>query len=222
MCRDWVAQNLGKHVEGYHLQLPTGEVVGHLYYAPIERAIFPYEVESGVAVLYCDWVQRRYQGKGFGRLLFKTFVDDMERHGFKGILVETTDQEGQRHYRHYSGRGFETVLEQGHLRLLYLPISQKQINFQVLEPRIRPRQGIPVEIVVINGYLCPFDAATHLMLKQVVQEFGNQVNLEDVWLTPETLKDFGAARGIFINGRRKLFGGEPEESIRQAIAEELV
>lgn len=221
ICRDWVAQNLGKHVEGFHLQLPSGEVVGHLYYAPIERAIFPYEVEPGVAVLYCDWVQRRYHGKGFGRLLFKSFIDDLEGQGVKGILVETTDQEGQMHYKHYLGRGFETVHQQGHQHLLYLPISQARISFQALEPRITPRRSVPVEVVVINGYRCPYEVATHLLVQQVAQEFGSQVVLEEVWLTPETLKEYGAARGIFINGRRKLFGGEPEGAIRQAIAEEL-
>ena len=221
MCRDWVTHNLGKYVEGYHLKLPSGEVVGHLYYAPAEQALFPYKVESGAAVLYCDWVQRSYQGKGLGRRLFTTFIDDMQKQGVKGILVEATDQVGQMHYQHYTGRGFTTVHELDHSRLLYLPISQEQIHFQALAPKIHPRHGAPVEVVVINGYRCPFEVATHLILQQVIQEFGNQVTFQQAWLTPETLGEYGASRGIFINGRRKLYGGEPEAAIRQAIAEEL-
>ena len=82
-------------------------------------------------------------------------------------------------------------------------------------------KGAPVEIVVLNGYLCPFEVSTYLLLRQVAREFGSRVILREVLLTPETLRSYGASRGIFINGRQKLFGGEPEEAIRQAIQEEL-
>ncbi|MEA3350447.1 MAG: GNAT family N-acetyltransferase, partial [Chloroflexota bacterium] len=94
-CREWLAANLGKYVEGYHLRLSTGEVIGHLYFAMSEQALFPYELESDVGILYCDWVQQNYQGMGFGKRLFDTFVDDMRQEGAKGILVEATDLEGQ-------------------------------------------------------------------------------------------------------------------------------
>jgi hypothetical protein len=40
-------------------------------------------------------------------------------------------------------------------------------------------------------------------------------------LTPETLREYGVAKGIFINGRQKLAGGETEEQVRQAILEEF-
>ena len=48
-CRDWVTNNLSRYVEGYHLQKPDGEVIGHLYYANSEQALFPYIVEPGAA-----------------------------------------------------------------------------------------------------------------------------------------------------------------------------
>ena len=52
VCRDWVSQNLHRYVEGYHAQV-EGNVVGHLYYAPSERALFAYTVEPGATVIYC-------------------------------------------------------------------------------------------------------------------------------------------------------------------------
>jgi len=220
-CRDWMSQNLGRYVEGYHLQLKGAGVVGHLYYAPAERALVPYVVESKVAVMYCEWVQQRYQKQGFGHLIFDTFLEDMEKWGAKGLLVEATDMEGQMHMDHYLSRGFMMILERGHLKLLYRPISQAEIGVEALQPQIRPRSGVPVEILVLSGYLCPYEVATLMLLPGVVQEFGDRVVLRQVALTPKTLQDYGAARGIFVNGRQHLTGAESEEAIRRIILEEI-
>jgi len=220
-CREWVSHNLGKYIEGYHLQLENGEVVGHLYYAPSNRALFPYVVESDFDVLYCEWVQRRYQGRGLGRNLFGRFLEDLKQLGSKGILVENTAIEGQDHLDLYLRRGFGVVYESGDTRVLYLPLRQSTIEVEPLEARIHARHTIPVEILVIGGYMCPYEAATLLLLQEVVHEFGERVVLRQEPLTPQTLKKYGVSRGIFINGRRGLAGAETEESIRQAIMEAL-
>ena len=220
-CRDWISDNLGRYVEGYHLELESGEVIGHLYYALSDQALFPYEVESGVAVLYCDWVQKSYQGKGLGKQLFDTFLSEMRQDGVKGVLVEATDIQGQMHFEHYQARGFKQIYARDHLVLLYLPITQDQVQPRPLTPRIQPHKGVPLEILILNGYMCPYDVSTQVALRHVAHEFGDQVVLIDAKLTPETLRDFGVAKGIFINGKQKLAGGETEEAIRQAIFEEL-
>lgn len=220
-CRDWISQNLGVHVEGYHLQLASGEVIGHIYYSLSQRALFPYQVEPDVCVLYCEWIQRQYHGLGFGKSLSNVFLSDMQQESIKGVLVEGTDFEGQMNYQHYLARDFKIVSEKEHRKLLYLPLNQPRVEVKPLARRIQPRRGVPVEIVVINGYLCPYEVSSQLILRQVVQEFGDRVNLQEVSLTPETLHDYGDARGTFVNGKQKLLGGESEEEIRQAILEEI-
>jgi GNAT superfamily N-acetyltransferase len=220
-CRDWVARHLGHDVEGYHLRLGSGEVVGHLYYALSEHALIPYEVEAGVGVMYCEWVQRRYQHQGLGQRLFGAFVDEMRQQDAKGILVEGTDREDQMHVRHYQARGFEVIRHSGHYKLLYLPLTQAQVRVRPLQPRIQPRRRVPVEILIVRGYMCPFEIATLVLLQEVSREFGDRVKVRQVELTPETLAEHGVARGIFVNGRLKLGGAETEESVRQAILEEL-
>jgi GNAT superfamily N-acetyltransferase len=220
-CREWVAHNLGKHIEGFHVQLESGEVAGHLYYAFSEKALIPYEIEESVGVLYCEWVQRRYQGKGLGRHLFAAFRDEMERQAVKGILVENTETDGEGNLKRYLGLGFKVVFESDRGRLLYLPIDQGEVKVLPLKARIVPRQGVPVEILVIGGYMCPYEAATLLLLQEVSREFGDRVALQQVPLTKETLGEYGVAKGIFINGRPSLSGAETEESIRQAIQEAL-
>ena len=221
VCRDWIAQNLGRYVEGYHAQMADGQVVGHLYYAPSESALFAYEVEPGAAVLYCDWVQRRYQRQGIRRRLLDTFVSDMRKSQRKGILVECTDLEGQMHYRHYQACGFQIVHEAGRSKLMYLALTQPSTSVRPLKSNVLPRHGVPVEILILSGYLCPFEVSTQMLLLEVAREFGERVVLRQESLTPETLLRYGVASGVFINGRHKLTGATTEEAIRQAIAEEM-
>jgi hypothetical protein len=216
-----VAKNLGKRVEGYHVRLPGGQVVGHLYYALSERALVPYEVEPGAGVLYCEWIQQRYQGQGLGKRLFDAFVDDLQASDTKGILVECTDTEGQMHFQRYLARGFKMAHQTTYPRLLYLPITQEQIDIRPLEPRIPAHRGTQVEILIFSGYMCPYEVSAELLVREVAQEFGDQVILREVSLTPDTLREYGVAKGIFINGRQKLVGGETEEQVRQAIVEEF-
>ncbi len=183
--------------------------------------MFPYQVEPGVTILYCDWVQTRYQGQNLGSLLHTALLEERRQAGSKGIAVEATDLKGQMHYRHYLKRGFEIIYESGHRKVLYHPLSQPQIEIQPLPSQVKPRQQTPTEVLILNGYLCPYEASTLVLVRAVAREFGDKVRLEEVWLTPETLREYGAAKGVFINGVQKLTGAETEGSIRQAIAEEL-
>ncbi len=220
-CRDWFRQNLGEHVEGYHLQSPDGPVMGHLYYAPSEQALVPYEIEPGAAVIYCEWVQRRRQKQGLGRRLFETFVADMRQAGVKGVLVESSEQEERMAARHYLARGFQAIHQTEKGQLLYLPLGQAQVQVRPLRPSLRPRQGAPIEIVVVCGYLCPFELSTQLLVLEVAREFGDQVRLRQEPPTPESIRRYGVSCGIFINGQQKLSGGASEQAVRQAILEEL-
>jgi len=220
-CRDWVAENLGVHVDGYHLQLQGGEVVGHIYYAPSEQALISYEIEPGVGVLYCEWVQQRFQKQGHGRRLFDTFMTDLEAENAKGIIVETTDIQGQMHYSHYLSRGFEIIHVHGHHKLMFKPMANKTVSFRRRQSRVQPHQGLPVEIQLFRGFLCPYEMSTQVLVQEIAMEFGEKVKIQEIWLTAETLDKYGVASGVLINGKPKLAGGEPERAVRQAIMEEL-
>jgi hypothetical protein len=220
-CRDWVAENLGRHVEGYHLQLQDRAVVGHIYFADSGQALTSYEVESGVSVLYCEWVQQRYQKQGLGRRLFEAFLSEQEGKDAKGILVETTDIPGQMHYSHYLSRDFKIIEEDGHQKLMYRPIGKKSVTFRRRKAQIQPQRGIPVEILILRGFLCPYEVSTQILVQEVAKEFQDKVKLQEIWLTSETLEKYGIASGVLINGKQKLTGGEPERAVRQAISEEI-
>ena len=145
----------------------------------------------------------------------------LERDHLKGVLVEATDIEGQMHFSHYLSRGFEIVNEAGHHKLLYLPIANKQVTFHRRQANLQPRRGLPVEIHLFQGFLCPYQVSTHILVREIALEFGDQVSIQEVWLTSETLDKYGLASGVLINGQPKLAGGETERAVRQAILEEL-
>jgi hypothetical protein len=139
----------------------------------------------------------------------------------KGILVEATDLEGQINLRHYTSRGFRLMSESGHRKLLFHALEQPAIMARPLRPNIRSRRGVPIEILILSGYVCPLDVSTQMLLLEVAQEFGDQVVVRQEQLTPETLGRYGVANGVFINGRQKLTGAANEMAIRQAIVEEM-
>jgi len=220
LSRNWFAENLGKHVEGFHLE-EDGQVIGHIYWAPSERALVPYKTEPGAAWLYCEWVQRPHQGKGHMRQLFSAFVEHLKQQGYKGVLVGATDYEGYMHPSHFEKRGFRVIREGDGGKLMYLPLAQDTVEVEPLTPNIPVEGKAPVEVLIIGSLFCPVGAATVLYLRKAAAEFGDQVALKEVPAGPEALSRYGVADGIFINGKPVFFAPATEEQVRAAILEAL-
>jgi predicted N-acetyltransferase YhbS len=221
LSRAWFGENLGRHVEGLHLKDKTGQVIGHIYWAPSERALVPYRIEEGVAFLYCEWVQHQHQGRGCMQALFQAWVDFLHAERYKGILVDGTTFEGYMHFRHFAKRGFQTIREADGGRLMYLPLAQEKVSVEPLSPRI-PREGVaPVEVVVIGSHFCPVGASAVLAIRRAAERLGPQVAVTEVPAGTETLAHYGVADGIFVNGRAMFFGPVTEEQVYAALKEEL-
>ena len=221
MCRKWFAENLGNHVEGFHLIDDNDNVVGHIYWAPSSNALVPYEIEEGVAYIYCEWVQHHYQGKGGMRLLFQEFVKFLRAQNYKGILVDGTEFEGYMHYQHFTKRGFQVLRESDEGKLLYYPLNQPSVMVKPIAARIARESEAQVEVLVIGSRFCPVGASALLAVRKVAQEFGERVVIKEVPASKEAIAQYGVADGIFINGKVKFFGPVNESEIRKAIEEEL-
>ena len=218
LSRRWFAENLGKHVEGLHVE-EGGKVIGHIYWAPSERALVPYRTEPGVAWVYCEWVQRPYRGQGYMRKLFSVFLEYLQSEGYKGVLVGATDYEGYMHHSHFAKRGFQPI--EGKSGLMYLPLAQTSMRVEPLEAKVKREGTAPVEVLVIGSLFCPVGATAVLYLRKVAAEFGDRVALKEVSAGPEALSRYGVADGIFINGEPKFFGPATEAQVRAVIVEEL-
>jgi len=220
-CRTWLAERVGTTIHGLHLRDAAGKVIGHLYYAFSGQALVAYEIEEGVAVVHCEWIQRQHQGKGYSRILSDALIRHLAAVGRKGILVLATDDEQHMHYRHYARRGFRMLRQDGPVRLMYHPLSQESITAEPLRRRIPAGRRFPVELLAFTGGLCPYEATTPLLAVEVAREFGQRVTVKEVPATREALYEYGTAQGVWINGRRLPGGGLPEEAIRLAIIEAL-
>lgn len=218
LSRTWFADNLGQYIQALHLEDDNGQVIGHIYWAPSETALVPYQIEDRVAVVYCEWVQHQHRGRGGMRLLFETFTAGLRDKGYKGILVGGTDIQDYMHYRHFAARGFKEIGASG---LMYLPLCQETVRVEPLPSRVA-REGIaPVEILIIGSLSCPVGASAVLAVRKVAKELDNKVQVHEVPAGREALSRYGTADGIFINGKAKFFGPVKEEQVRALICEEL-
>ncbi len=218
LARNSFAENLGRQIEGIHVEDDTGQVVGHIYWASSDRAVVPYHIEDGVAVVRCESVQVQHQGRGYMRLLFEAFADTLRDEGYKGIVVAGTDIDEYMHHRHFERRGFRPLGIGG---LLYLPLGQEAICVEPLTRRVGYEGTAPVEVLIIGSLFCPVGASAVLTIRRVAKELGDLVQLREVPAGREALSRYGVADGIFINGRAKFFGPVNEEQVRVSICEEL-
>jgi hypothetical protein len=219
---DWFAENLGKYIEGFHLVDENDHVIGHIYWAPSDRALAPYNIEDGMAYIYCEWIQRQRQGQGGMRLLFQEFVGFLRSQGYKGILADGTEFEGYMHYQHFLKRGFQVIRKNNGGRLLYYPLKQTSVVVMPLSGHIPEKvRAEVVDILLIGSLFCPVGASAVLTVRKVAQEFGESVTVKEVSASREAIAQYGIADGIFINGKAKFFGPVTESQVRKAIKEEL-
>jgi len=216
--RGWFKTNLGKHVEGYHL-LDEDKVVGHIYYAPSERALVPYETEPKVAFIYCTEMLRNYMHKGYGRTLLNHVKNDLKKQGFKGILVDASDFKGYMYYEHFLKQGFKIIKEHEPFKLMYFPLTKDSVSAKMIELKYKPSTD-KVEVTLFRNFFCPVGAYMYHLVKRVAQGFGDKVKIVEKEVTLETVRKYGTTDPL-INGKVKTLGPESEDHVKKAIQEEI-
>jgi N-acetylglutamate synthase-like GNAT family acetyltransferase len=216
--RKWLGNNLGKHVEGYHL-LDDGKVVGHIYYATSEKALVPYEIEPGVACIYCTEMLRDYAHKGYGRMMFDHMKSDLKKQGFKGMMVPATDIKEFMHYEQFEKQGFKVIMEHAPFKVMYFPLTKQSIKVKPINLNYKPSKD-KVEITVFNNFSCPVGAYMSQLVQKVAQSFGDKVKIVKIEGSLETIRKYGTTDPL-INGKIKIFGPASEADVKKAIQEEI-
>lgn len=216
--REWFKTNLGKHVEGYHL-LDGDRVVGHIYYETSEKALVPYEIEPKVACIYCTEMLHDYMHKGYGKMLFDYVKDDLNKQGFKGIMIPATEFKEYMHYELFLKQGFKVIKEHPPYKDMYFPLTKERITVKVLDLNYTPSRD-KVEVTLFNNFFCPVGAYMYHLIKKAAQSFGDKVKIVEIEATLETVRRYGITDPL-INGKIKLFGPASEEHVRKAIQEEI-
>jgi hypothetical protein len=216
--RKWFKQNLRKHVEGYHL-LDGEKVAGHIYFAPSQSAIAPFQMEPDVAYIYCTEMMHEYIRKGYGKMMFNHAKSDLTSRGFKGILVDASDFEGHMHHSHFTKQGFRVLEEHPPFKILYFPLLKKSVEVKPLKFNYTPSHG-KVEVTLFKNSFCPVGVYMHNLIKHVAKTFGDKVKIVEIPTTLKTVRKYGTTDPL-INGKIKLFGPASTEDIRKAIQEEI-
>jgi hypothetical protein len=217
--RNWLGKNLGKYVEGYHL-LDDGEVVGHIHYATSEKALVPYEIEPGVACIYCTEMLREYAHKGYGRMMFDYMKNDLKKQGYKGIMVPATSIKEFMHYEQFQKQGFNVIMEHAPFtRVMYFPLTKQSIKIKPIDLSYQPSKD-RVEITLFSNSFCPVGSYMYHVIKQVAQGFGDKVKIVEIQATLGTIKKYGTTDPL-INGKIKILGPASETDVKRAIQEEL-
>lgn len=216
--QQWLRDNLGKHVEGYHL-LHGENVVGHIYYAPSDKALVKFKTEPNVAVIYCVWLKQKHRDKGHGKELFDGFKEEMRKQGYKGILVATTDFPEFMHHLHFKKQGFKVIKERRSFKFMYFPLTKEKVEVTPMELKYKPT-GKKVEVTMFKNFFCPVGVATYYKIKEVAKTFGDKMKIVEIEATKETLEKYGT-HDVLINGKVKLMGPASGEEIRKAIQEEI-
>jgi len=216
--RRWFKENLGKHVQGFHLY-DGDKVVGHVYYALSENALVPVETEPNVAFIYCTEMLRSYMHKGYGKMLLDHVKEELKKQRVKGILVYATDFEEYMHHKHFEKQGFKTVKECGPFKLMYYPLTRESVQVKPLELNYKPQRD-KTEVTLFKNFFCPVSAYMYKLVKKVAKNFGDKVKIVEIEGTLENVRKYGTTDPLF-NGKIKIMGPGSEEDVRKAIQEEI-
>jgi len=216
--KKWFKDNLGKHIEGYHI-LDGDRVVGHIYWETSEKALIPYKIEPKVAYIYCTEMLRNYLHKGHGRMMFDYMKDDLKKQGYKGILVDATNFKGFMYHELFEKQGFRVIKEHEPFKLMYFPLLTQKVEAEPMKLSYKPSAD-KVEITFFDNFFCPVGAYMYGLVKKVAQGFGDKVKIVEIKITPETIKKYGTSE-LLINGKIKIFGPASEKDVQKAIQEEV-
>ncbi len=210
---DWIKERIKKGYQGkilYYRRRP----IGFIDYLPIEYIPDPVE-GNDIFFLNCIYVQRAYQGKGYGRMLLLAMEEEAKKKK-KGVGVLAWDHP---HWfmpaSYFLNLGYEEVTRRGIEVLLWKKFAKiKAPSFIVGKYKPQLVSGKLLVEVFFSGR-CPHNSVIVERVKNVCEEFYNKVEFRKISTEDfKVAKKLGTSFGIFFNGKRKLFGAPTEDEIR--------
>ena len=105
----WLKTNAKFGLRAKTLLAPGGEPGGYIEYLPGEYSWRGVEA-SGYMFIHCIWVfSRRYQRKGWGRVMIQACLDDAKKAGMSGVAVVVRDGPWLANRRLFLANAFELV-----------------------------------------------------------------------------------------------------------------
>jgi len=124
-CRDALRPRLGRDFFALTAEDRAGHVEAHLYYAPLERSLYPIRADRPALFLFCGWVRKALRGRGVGPRLVAALREHARELGVAGILAEATELDVFLPERAWAALGFREIAREGPMRLCYLPAGDE-------------------------------------------------------------------------------------------------
>lgn len=174
-------------------------------YAPGEKAWRPI-VAGGWLVIHCLWVSGQYAGKGHGRALLESCLEDARRQGKRGVVVASATKKRPflADRRFFERHGFEIVDRAGDFVLL-----ARRLEPGGPEPRFADAVKKPGRagggFVAQYTDQCPFNAHWAAEVQAALERAGQEVRvvhvktLRDAQRVPSPLGAYGLERdGVLV------------------------
>jgi ribosomal protein S18 acetylase RimI-like enzyme len=150
--RNWLME---RFKEGHVFRKLDAKGKVFIEYAPLETAWVPVEGDNYIYI-YCLWVSGSYSGKGYGRELLRTCIQDARDRGKSGVCVLSAKKKKPflSDRKFFLRHGFEVADEAGgEYELLSL-------SFDGTKPRFAEnarKMAVPTEdLTIYYGLQCPY------------------------------------------------------------------
>ena len=204
----------------------SGAIAGMVQYFPIE-----YSWVNGKDLYFigCIWVKGgknghfNFQNQGMGKALLHAAEEDAKALGAKGMVAWGTSLPVWLKAKWFKKQGYKPVDKKGFLGdvLLWKTFTDDAEAPEWIEQKKKPeKQEGKVKVTCISNGWCPAMNLSSIRAKEVAEEFGDDVVLEEVnTLDRDNMEDWGITDVLYIDGQKISTGPPPtKEKLRKKIA----
>ena len=200
----WIEEMMSKGLEIIVALGPRKSKKGLIEYLPIEIAPEPIEGENSLFI-NCVWVLPRHWKKDIGKRLMQCFLKDAKKVGGSTVLTYEGDKWfGYFEYmpaKFFRKFGFEEASRDGNRLLLHLDLGAHQLPRLLMPKRREIEKGDMKTLDVFCNSQCPWCGWMIDRIKKNITKYPNvKVNVINTD-SRETIRKFGIARGVSIDGK---------------------
>ncbi|MCB0804899.1 MAG: GNAT family N-acetyltransferase [Bacteroidales bacterium] len=226
---NWYNEMKGKGLRVKLARHESGVIAGMVQYFPIE-----YSWISGKDLYFigCIWVHGHKQGhgnfqkQGMGTALLKAAEEDVKSLGGKGLVAWGIPLPVWMKASWFKKQGYKSVDKKGFLGevLLWKPFTDDAVPPKWIKQKKKPQQEEgKVKITCISNGWCPAMNLANIRVREVAEEFGDNVVVEEInTLDRDTFDEWGVSDILYIDGQKVNTGPPPtKEKLRKQIAKKV-
>ena len=150
--RNWLAERIK---EGHVFRKLDAQGKVFIEYAPLEKAWVPVTGDN-YFYIYCLWVSGSYKGKGYGKELLQSCIDDAKAQGKSGICLLSSQKKKpflseKKFMLKYGFKVVDTINDEYELLALSFDGTQPQFTSNVWKQSIEGK-----ELTIYYGVQCPY------------------------------------------------------------------